>query len=112
VYTFEISRKTVVYKSIKGDEVAERTNRSVATRTVAGSNFDHGRHLFPCRHLSGERGRHPPTGHGRNIFSRPKTIYYAYNNNNILIWCSYYIYEKNIVFNDKHREANVFKHEY
>lgn len=30
----------------------------------------------------------------------------------IIIQCSYYNYEKNIVFNDKHREANVLKHKY
>lgn len=30
----------------------------------------------------------------------------------VIIQCSYYNYEKNIVFNDKHRGANVLKHKY
>jgi len=40
------------------DGMAERTNVSVASRAVAGSNLGHGRHFSPGRHLYGER---PPS---------------------------------------------------
>jgi len=47
--------------------VAEWTKVSVATRTVTGSNSATGGIFLLEVKVSGERGRHPPPGHGRYL---------------------------------------------